>query len=82
MKLMRKGAAVAALAAGLVLAGGGMAVADSGATGAAFGSPGVLSGNVLEVPLDLPLNLCGDSLGLATLLDPTAGATCAEISTH
>ncbi|MBM9503376.1 chaplin [Actinacidiphila acididurans] len=79
---MRKGAAVAALAAGLVLAGGGMAVADSGATGAAFGSPGVLSGNVLEVPLDLPLNLCGDSLDLLALLNPSPGTTCADISTH
>lgn len=82
MKLMRKGAAVAALAGGLVLAGGGVAAADSGAGGAAIGSPGFLSGNVIQIPIDIPINACGNSANLLALLNPTFGQTCANISSH
>ncbi|MFI1091585.1 chaplin [Streptomyces sp. NPDC020917] len=74
--MMHKTAALAVLAGGIILASGGAAVADSGATGAAVGSPGVLSGNVIEVPIDIPVNACGDSVDLIGLLNPTAGDTC------
>jgi hypothetical protein len=79
---MRKGAAVAALLGGLVLAGGGVAAADSGAGGAALGSPGVLSGDVIQIPIHVPINLCGNTIDILALLNPASGNTCANISAH
>lgn len=73
---MRIASTVAALAVAGVLAGAGGAVADSGAEAAAVGSPGVLSGNVIQVPLHVPLNLCGNSLGVVSLLNPAVGNAC------
>ncbi|MGW1893461.1 chaplin [Streptomyces sp. NPDC002004] len=73
---MRIASAVAALAVTGVLAGAGAAAADTGAEGTATGSPGVLSGNVIQIPLDLGLNLCGNSIGVASLLNPASGNSC------
>ncbi|TQK52204.1 small secreted domain DUF320 [Streptomyces sp. SLBN-118] len=69
----------AAVVAGVIMAVGGAApaMADAGAEGAAVGSPGVLSGNVIQVPLDLPLIACGNSLNLIAMLNPTFGNACA-----
>ncbi|MEU8625387.1 chaplin [Streptomyces sp. NPDC048669] len=74
--MIKKIVAAAAVTGGLVLAGAGMAVADSGAQGAAIGSPGVLSGNVIQVPVHVPVNLCGNSVSVIGLLNPTFGNTC------
>ncbi|MFF3262441.1 chaplin [Streptomyces sp. NPDC002932] len=74
--MIKKIVAAAAVTGGLVLAGAGMAVADSGAQGAAIGSPGVLSGNVVQVPVHIPVNLCGNSVSVIGLLNPTFGNTC------
>ncbi|WUJ32808.1 chaplin [Streptomyces sp. NBC_00388] len=52
------------------------AMADAGAEGAAVGSPGVLSGNVVQVPVHIPVNLCGNSIDIIALLNPTFGNTC------
>jgi hypothetical protein len=59
-----------------VLAGAGMAVADSGAQGAAVGSPGVLSGNVVQAPIHVPVNVCGNTISVIGLLNPAFGNTC------
>ncbi|MER8236174.1 chaplin [Streptomyces sp. NPDC101490] len=69
-------AAAACLAAGMVLAGGSAAVADADADGVAIGSPGVLSGNVVQVPIHIPINACGNSIGLISFLNPAFGNTC------
>ncbi|TDU80458.1 chaplin [Streptomyces sp. KS 21] len=64
-------------AAGAVLAGGaGMAAADAVAEGAAVGSPGVLSGNVLQVPVHIPVNICGNTVNIVGILNPAFGNTC------
>ncbi|MFF7154256.1 chaplin family protein [Streptomyces sp. NPDC008139] len=76
MKLMRNGAVLAALVGGIMLAGGGVAAADADATGAAIGSPGVLSGNLIQVPIDVPINACGNSINLIGALNPAFGNTC------
>ncbi|SEN46863.1 Small secreted domain [Actinacidiphila rubida] len=76
MKLMHKSVALAVLAGGIILVSGGVATADSGANGAAVGSPGVLSGDVIEVPINIPVNLCGDSVDVIGLLNPALGDTC------
>ena len=74
--MMKKVVAAAAATGGLVLAGAGMAVADAGAQGAAVQSPGVLSGNVVQVPLHVPINLCGNTIDIVGLLNPAFGNTC------
>ncbi|MFJ6936217.1 chaplin [Streptomyces sp. NPDC101132] len=58
------------------LAGG--AWADSGADGAAAGSPGLVSGNLVQLPVDVPVNVCGNTVSVAGLLNPAAGNTCAN----
>ena len=68
----------ATIVAGLLLAVGAAApaVADAGAEGAAIGSPGFLSGNVVQVPVHIPVNVCGNSIGVIALLNPAFGNTC------
>ncbi|WP_311137682.1 chaplin [Streptomyces sp. I6] len=52
------------------------AFADSGATGVASGSPGVLSGNVIQIPVHVPMNACGNSVNLIAVLNPAFGNLC------
>ncbi|MEV5605604.1 chaplin ChpH [Streptomyces sp. NPDC052299] len=74
--MIKKIVAAAAATGGLVLAGAGMAVADSGAQGAAIGSPGVVSGNVIQVPVHVPVNVCGNTINVIGLLNPAFGNVC------
>ncbi|MFE0189877.1 chaplin [Streptomyces sp. NPDC059008] len=46
------------------------------AKGYAKGSPGFLSGNVIQVPINIPINACGNSLNLFALLNPAFGNRC------
>lgn len=48
------------------------------ARGAATGSPGVLSGNLLQAPVDVPVNLCGNTVDVVALLNPVFGNECAN----
>ncbi|MGW6704193.1 chaplin [Streptomyces sp. NPDC054956] len=66
------------LAAGILMAAGAAspAMADSVADGKAVGSPGVLSGNVLQVPVHVPVNVCGNTVNVIALLNPAFGNTC------
>ncbi|MEN8655337.1 chaplin [Streptomyces sp. 21So2-11] len=65
------------LAAGAVVAGGaGMAAADANAQGAAVGSPGVLSGNLVQLPIHIPINICGNTVNAVGALNPAFGNTC------
>lgn len=68
--------ALLAVAAATVLGCAATASADSEAHGAAFGSPGVLSGNVIQVPIDVPINACGNTVSILGLLNPAVGNTC------
>ncbi|SES23249.1 Small secreted domain [Streptomyces sp. yr375] len=52
--------------------------ADSAANGSAAGSPGLISGNGVQLPVNLPVNLCGNTVNVAGLLNPAAGNTCAD----
>ncbi|MFC9649057.1 MULTISPECIES: chaplin ChpH [unclassified Streptomyces] len=74
--MIKKVVAAAAVTGGLVLAGAGMAVADAGAQGAAVGSPGVLSGNVVQIPVHVPVNVCGNTISVIGLLNPAFGNVC------
>ena len=74
--MVKRVVAAAAATGGLLLAGAGMAVADSGAKGAAVGSPGVVSGNVIQVPIHIPVNVCGNTVDVVGLLNPAFGNAC------
>lgn len=72
--------AAAAATSILSLCGSSPAFADSDAEGTAKGSPGVLSGNNVQVPLDAPVNACGNSADVVALLNPAFGNSCAHDS--
>ncbi|ANW20958.1 chaplin [Streptomyces clavuligerus] len=74
--MIKKVVAVAAATGSMVLAGAGVALADAGAQGAAVGSPGVISGNVVQVPVHVPVNVCGNTIDVIALLNPAFGNTC------
>ncbi|ELS52175.1 chaplin [Streptomyces viridochromogenes] len=71
MKNLKKAAAVTMVAGGLLAAGAGMASATSGAhaDGQAVNSPGVASGNVLQVPVDVPVNVSGNTVNVVGVLN-------------
>ena len=74
--MIKKVVAAAAATGGLVLAGAGVAMADAHAGGSATGSPGVLSGNVIQAPVHVPVNVCGNTISVIGLLNPAFGNTC------
>ncbi|MFJ7045169.1 chaplin [Streptomyces sp. JV178] len=76
MSRMVKVTTVALGTSALVLSGAGLASADADARGAAIGSPGVLSGNVVQVPIHVPINICGNTVNIVGLLNPAFGNTC------
>ncbi|WP_327678137.1 chaplin [Kitasatospora sp. NBC_00458] len=84
MQNVKKAAVLSAAAAGLVMGAAGAASASSGAEGVAAGSPGVVSGNQLQIPVHVPVNLCGNSVNVIGLLNPAFGNTCinAEADHH
>lgn len=79
MQNMKKAAVLSAAAAGLVLGAAGSAAASAGAEGVAAGSPGVISGNQIQIPVHVPVNLCGNSINVVGLLNPAFGNTCANV---
>ncbi|MEV5199888.1 chaplin [Streptomyces sp. NPDC053720] len=72
---------VAAIAAGTLMAMGAAApaFADSGAEGGAALSPGVISGNSIQVPVHVPINACGNTINVIGLLNPAFGNTCVNV---
>ncbi|MFI0982654.1 chaplin [Streptomyces sp. NPDC021093] len=60
----------------MVLGGAAPAMADAGADATVTNSPGVISGNNIQVPVHVPVNVCGNSVNLIALLNPAFGNTC------
>lgn len=75
MKNLKKAAAVTMVAGGLVAAGAGFASATDGAhaDGKAVGSPGVASGNLIQAPVHVPVNVVGNSVNVIGALNPAFG---------
>jgi ChpA-C len=71
-----KSAAVAVATVGLLAAGAGLASADTPVGGSATASPGVVSGNLIQVPVELPITACGNSIDVVGLLNPATGSLC------
>ncbi|WP_042428861.1 chaplin [Streptacidiphilus anmyonensis] len=76
MSKVIKAAALGAAAAAVTLVGAGIASADSTANGVAANSPGFLSGNLVQVPVHIPVNVCGNSVDVVGLLNPAFGNAC------
>jgi len=79
MRNFKKAAVLSLAAAGLVLGSAGVAGASAEAEGVAAGSPGVLSGNLIQVPVHVPINVCGNTVNVIGLLNPAFGNHCANI---
>ncbi|MER5516012.1 chaplin [Streptomyces sp. NPDC002763] len=71
---------MAAAAAGMLSLYAGPAFADTDATGTAGGSPGVVSGNNVQVPVNVPVNVCGNSVDVVAALNAAFGNSCASES--
>ena len=78
MSRIAKGLALTTVAAAAVAGSAGLAAADSGAQATAAHSPGVLSGNVVQVPVHVPVNVCGNTVNVIGLLNPAFGNECAN----
>jgi hypothetical protein len=76
MSRIAKAAGVALGTGAVMIGGAGLAMADAGANGAAVHSPGVLSGNVVQVPIHIPINVCGNTVNVFGLLNPAFGNHC------
>jgi hypothetical protein len=80
MKRIAKAAMLTAAAGAAVIgtAGGAFAHDANGASADAVAeqSPGVASGNVIQVPVHVPINACGNTVDVIGLLNPTSGSTC------
>ncbi|MEU9162591.1 chaplin [Streptomyces sp. NPDC048424] len=79
-KRLVRGTTIAVAGVAMLMGGAGLASAHGGggatAEGATAGSPGVLSGNLLQVPVDVPVNACGLTVNVIALLNPSFGNTC------
>ncbi|MFH8367592.1 chaplin [Streptomyces sp. NPDC018031] len=53
--------------------GGG---SGSDAKAVAVGSPGIVSGNVIQVPIDIPINLCNNTISVIGALNGSVGNVC------
>ncbi|MEV1052749.1 chaplin [Streptomyces sp. NPDC049887] len=76
MRHIRRTGLVAAMVTGGALAAAGAAHADSGAHGSAAGSPGLISGNTVQIPVHVPVNVCGNTVNVIGLLNPAVGNSC------
>ncbi|MEO3977004.1 chaplin [Streptomyces sp. CAU 1734] len=72
MKNLKKAAALTMITGSIIAAGAGVASATTGAhaDGAAIGSPGVGSGNLIQVPVHVPVNAVGNTVTVIGLLNP------------
>ncbi|GAA2472968.1 LAXTG-anchored chaplin ChpB [Streptomyces longisporus] len=56
------------------------AYAGATADGASADSPGVISGNTVQLPVHVPVNVCGNTVNVVGLLNPAVGNSCSNQS--
>ncbi|MFF7731667.1 chaplin family protein [Streptomyces sp. NPDC007984] len=78
MRRVTRNGVIAVAAASGAMAVTVPAYAASGADGATAGSPGVVSGNTVQLPVHAPVNVCGNTVNVVGLLNPAAGNRCAN----
>ncbi|WP_455351231.1 chaplin [Streptomyces sp. SYSU K217416] len=79
-QVLSKGMLTAAAASSMLSLGAGYAHADSDAASDASHSPGVLSGNSVSAPADIPVNVCGNTVDMVGALNPAHNNECAADS--
>ncbi|MFF8590610.1 chaplin family protein [Streptomyces sp. NPDC015220] len=82
MSRIAKAATIALGTGAVVLGGAGLASAGAGASAVAKNSPGVLSGNVVQVPVHVPVNVCGNTVNVIGGLNPAIGNVCKNGGHH
>ncbi|PAZ09139.1 hypothetical protein CLM62_48215 [Streptomyces sp. SA15] len=79
MRRVTRNGVIAAAAASGAMAMAVPVYADSAADGATAGSPGVISGNTVQLPVHVPVNVCGNTVNVVGVLNPAAGNSCANV---
>ncbi|MGS2586971.1 chaplin family protein [Streptomyces hebeiensis] len=79
-QVTRKGLITVAAAGGVLALGGAPAHADATGGSLATHSPGVLSGNSVQVPVHVPVNACGNTVNVVGVLNPAFGNRCGNAS--
>lgn len=76
--IAKRGLALVAATTGIVLGGAAIASADSGAVTNAHTSHsgGAVSGNVVQAPVNIPVNICGNSVEALAFKEVVHGTTC------
>ena len=77
MRRVTRNGVIAVAAASGAMALTAPAHAGSWADGATAGSPGLISGNTVQLPVAVPVEVCGNTVNVAGLLNPAAGNGCA-----
>lgn len=80
MRALAYAAAAFAAAATLTLATATPASADDieAEASVSVGAPGLLGGNVVQIPIDVGVNLCGITANVLGVLNPAAGDACSN----
>ncbi|MFF5957465.1 chaplin [Streptomyces luteogriseus] len=74
---LSRGMVAAAAATGILSLCGGAAFADTSADGVTKDSPGAASGNTVQAPIEVPVNVCGNTVDVVAALNPAFGNSCA-----
>ncbi|WP_262706319.1 MULTISPECIES: chaplin [Streptomyces] len=74
MKNIKRFAALTIVAGGLAVAGAGVASAQGPqADGGAMTSPGTVSGNNIQAPIHVPVNVCSNGVTAVGAMNPVFG---------
>ncbi|MFD4261671.1 chaplin, partial [Streptomyces sp. NPDC058534] len=77
---LSRGVFAAAAATGILSLSGTPALADSTAVAATEDSSGPLAGNNVSVPVSVPVNVCGNTIGVIGVLNRATGGSCDNVS--
>jgi hypothetical protein len=80
MRQVSKGLLTAAATGGMLAMASTLAYADAGARGPAVNAAGVGSGNVVQAPVSVPVNVCGNTVGALGRLNLASGTKCGYAS--
>ncbi|MFC5905940.1 chaplin [Streptacidiphilus monticola] len=76
----RRGLLTVVAAGGALASTAGYAHAAASATGTTADSPGGVSGNSVQAPVEVPVNVCGNTVDVVGLLNPAYGNSCGNHS--
>jgi hypothetical protein len=79
MRRVTRNGVIAVAAASGAMALSAPVYADSAADGSAAGSPGLIAGNTVQLPVHVPVNVCGNTVNVVGVLNPAAGNSCANV---